>query len=462
MPHEIDLSPIAGLGLNLDQYFGLWAVEEMQFLSLFDRVANMNLAAHVQVHGAEATASPKAQVTNARTSGTRETTVGIIDIQGTLTKSGSSLSRASSLVSIRRSIRVAAADEEIDAILLRIDSPGGTVAGTGDVAAEVMAARQKKPVWAYVEDLTASAAYWIASQAEKIFANNGTALVGSIGTMIGLYDMSARAAANGIKAVVIKTGRLKGAGFVGTEITDEQKAYWQEIADKTQVAFTAGVARGRGRTAEQVEAEWMEGRVWNAGDAVTMGLIDGIQSLEVTVAELSKRAAGKSPQTNSRRSAMSQSSTQPTAATINELKAACPGADADFLVAQMEQGATVETSQRAWIAEQNKRLTEAQKKVSEAEARADAQKKTADEAKAAADAAKKAPGVDTLGEGGNADANREGGDPVAEWKNRLEVLVARGMPRDAAVAKLATEDPELREQYCEAVNGQRPKHRGRR
>ena len=450
MPHEaaIDLTPIAGAGVELDQYFGLWAVAEEQFLALFNRVGQLNLAAHVHVAAGTVEAAQRPQVTNARKS---EVTVGVIEIAGTLTKRGSSLSRASSLVALQRAVRTAARDPDIDAILLRIDSPGGTVAGTQELAAEVKRASEAKPVYAYVDDLAASAAYWIASQTERIYANTPTAIVGSIGTFVGLYDYSAYAAKEGIRAVVIKAGALKAAGFPGTEITDEQKAYWQEIVDQTQEQFTAGVAAGRGRAVDEVREKWVTGRVYMAQESVAMGLIDGVKSFEAVISELTERVAAARSSINSRRNAMSETQNMttethvatPTAATIAELKAACVGADAGFLVAQLEAGATVAQAQVAWIAEQRNRLEAAEKAKTEAEAKAK-------EAEAKANA----PGVDALGDG-KAGPTTESADPVAEWHQAIATKEKAGLERPKAIAAVVHEQPELHQAYLDAVNSKR-------
>ncbi len=443
MPHEaaIDLTPIAGAGVELDQYFGLWAVAEEQFLALFNRVGQLNLAAHIQVAAGTVEAAQRPQVTNAKKS---EVVVGVIEIAGTLTKRGSSLSRASSLVALQRAVRTAARDPDIDAILLRIDSPGGTVAGTQELAAEVKRASEAKPVYAYVDDLAASAAYWIASQTERIYANTPTAIVGSIGTFVGLYDYSAYAAKEGIRAVVIKAGALKAAGFPGTEITDEQKAYWQEIVDQTQEQFTAGVAAGRGRAVDEVREKWVTGRVYMAQESVAMGLIDGVKSFEAVISELTERVAAARSSINSRRNAMSETQnttaeTQvatPKAATIAELKAACVGADADFLIARLEAGATVAQAQAAWIVEQQKRLEAAEEKAKEAEAKA------------------KAPGVEALGDAKAGPAG-ESVDPVAEWHQAIAAKEKAGLERPKAIAAVVHEQPELHQAYLDAVNSKR-------
>ena len=433
MPHDIDLSPLSAKGLDLDQYFGLWAVDDSLFLAQLDRISHMNLLAHVEIHLAE---EPALEARAAKVKASGQQSIAVVRIQGTMTKRGSSLSDAGSTVALRQSIRQAARDPDVSGILLAIDSPGGTVAGTADLGREVVKARESKPVFAFIEDLAASAAYWIASQADRVYANDKTALVGSIGTFVGLYDYSGAAAKEGIRPVVIKAGKYKGAGFAGTEITDEQKAVWQEIVDSTQAEFTSAIAAGR-RLSKPAAENLVQGRVWMATDAVDLKLIDGIQTYQDTVAELINLSKRK------RTNTMSEENTPTPAASFEDLKACLPGADSDFICSQMEKKATLDQAQSAWMEEQNKRLAAADKKAEKA-----VEEKKASDAK---------PGLDFEGEGtgtgGDGDA-AFGGDPIAEWNKRLAAKVDAGMPRMQAASRVNKEMPGLREAYVEASNAQ--------
>jgi len=211
--------------------------------------------------------------------------IAIVRIQGPLSKSSGYYSIGTAV--LRKEIRAAAVNPQINAILLVIDSPGGTVAGTSELAADIAEARKAKPVWAFIEDVGASAAYWLASQADLIYANSPTALIGSIGTIIVAYDYSKMAEKDGIKALVFATGDMKGAGVPGTEITADQQAYFQGIVDEAQKSFDAAVMRGRGMSAATL-AKVRNGGVYPASKALEMRLIDGIQSLDSTLSKLAK------------------------------------------------------------------------------------------------------------------------------------------------------------------------------
>ena len=476
MQTTINLEPIAHEPLNLDQYFGLWAVEPSRFMQMFDRVSKMDLGSHVRMQlqveadsdvrekneksSAASSADSRASAPRAAAAGgsssraaakAEEKTVAVIDLNGTLTKRGSSLSASSSLIRLRQSVRQAAADETVGAILLRIDSPGGTTAGTADLAKEVAAAAEKKPCVAFVEDLCASAAYWVASQCDQIVANDRTAMIGSIGTFIGLYDYSASAAMSGIKAITIKTGKFKAAGFPGSEITAEQQTHFQGLVDSTQAEFSAAVAAGRELSAAQV-ADLADGRVHLAGDALPLGLIDGIQSFDATLAAMQAKVASHTTQPKSTlrsTKAMSEQDLEhtanpPAAATIVELKAGCPGASADFLCKQLEKSATLAQAQREFMTEQADRLKATEKELADA--------KTAAAAKTAA------PGVDPLG-GGTTAAKDPAGDPIAEWNEKVEaVQSARKCDRQTAQGIVGRQNPELRQAFVEAYNAAHPRH----
>ena len=185
---------------------------------------------------------------------------------------------ATSTRQVERQITAAEEDSDIETILLDITSPGGFVSPTQRLADRV--AEASKPVRAYIENMGASAAYWIASQADMIEANR-TARVGSIGILRTLVDSSERYKDQGVEVKQIKSGAHKGAGQPGTEITDEQLEPYQEIVDGMADMFVGSVAQGRGMDPGRVD-ELATGRLWLAGEAEDLGLIDGIGPLDLT------------------------------------------------------------------------------------------------------------------------------------------------------------------------------------
>lgn len=182
---------------------------------------------------------------------------------------------------VRAALRAAVADDDVQQVMLRIDSPGGTVDGTAELAEDVRKAAAVKPVFAQVDGTAASAAYWVASQATGIFAGRMD-LTGSIGVRMMIYDFSAMFEEAGIRAVPIDTGPFKSAGAQGTHLTEDQQAYFQGLVDDTFSEFKRAVQTGRQLSDSQFAAVG-DGRVFSAPDALELGLIDRIQTIDETV-----------------------------------------------------------------------------------------------------------------------------------------------------------------------------------
>ena len=194
---------------------------------------------------------------------------------------------------VRMAIHAALVDDTVHDIVLRVDSPGGSVSGLAEIG-DLMAAADK-PIHAVVEGMAASAAYYVASQADRILVGRND-LIGSIGVKTMLYDYSEAFENAGIKAIPIDTGDFKSAGAFGTEITEEQKADFQRIVDGYYADFVSVVARGRGISEEAVRAAG-DGRVFFPDEAMKMNLIDGIGDVAHVISELrSKAKPGRSTQ----------------------------------------------------------------------------------------------------------------------------------------------------------------------
>lgn len=437
--------------LNIEQYLGLWMIEEAAFMQQWNMLVSMDLLAHVR------SGSPNQAAT------TQKMTVGDdgilrIEIRGTMTKQGSSMSSAGSTVRVRQEIRRAKNDSNVGGVLLVFESPGGTVAGTPELANDIWELSQLKPTVSLAEDLMASAAMYAGSQARKVFANVESAIVGSIGTYVGLYDFTTLAAKEGWKPVVIKTGDLKAAGFPGTEITDEQKAMWHAVISEAQTGFSGGIQRARKPTAAAMK-EMERGGVFSATAAIGLGLIDGIRSESAAVAELRAMISPKRKGTR-----MSEENEKPRAATLPELEAVCVGADAGFLLGQLKQGVTVEGAQKAWSCHQAETILDLSQKLTASQAETVAAKAAheAEVTKLKADHATELGKVKQNGgkftpladgpKGGKTIEETEG-TAKARWASAKAVLVANGMSASAATQKLVRDEPELHAAYVAECNG---------
>jgi signal peptide peptidase SppA len=217
--------------------------------------------------------------------------VGILPLHGPSMKSRSKYGGYST-VDARRQLRAMAADEKVGAILLHIDSPGGHVAGTKELADDLAAIDQAKPVHAYIEDMGASAAYWVASQARTVTANS-MAMVGSLGTFTVLYDLSKAAEMEGVHVHVVSTGERKGASAPGTPVTDEDLAEAQRLVNGFDAFFRAAVHDGRELGAKESSAIWT-GAVWLAGEAKSLGLVVRIETFDSAIERLTAPLRAKS------------------------------------------------------------------------------------------------------------------------------------------------------------------------
>lgn len=205
--------------------------------------------------------------------------VASVSIVGQMMK-GPSKFGGTSTVAVRSALRAAARDKEVSAIVLSIDSPGGHVAGTQELADDVAAVNETTPILAHIDDLGASAAYWVASQASSISVNR-SGMVGSIGVMTSLIDSSGKAEAEGIKVIPVTSGPLKGAGMPGTEVTEEQIAETQSRVDAMAAQFFEAVKTGRGMD-DKALAKVNTGAVFTATEALDLGLVDHVRSMDAT------------------------------------------------------------------------------------------------------------------------------------------------------------------------------------
>jgi signal peptide peptidase SppA len=180
-------------------------------------------------------------------------------------------------LALRDQVHQARLDPRTKGILLEIDSPGGMIAGTDELAREV--ASVKQPTVSRIESIGGSAAYWVASQTDHIYAAR-TAEVGSIGAMAVVTDSSGADEKKGYKVHVLATGPLKGVGIPGAPITEDQLSYLQSRVEEVGKFFLSALETGRKREYAKHAEEWKSGRVWSASEALKLGLIDGIDGME--------------------------------------------------------------------------------------------------------------------------------------------------------------------------------------
>lgn len=245
--------------------------------------------------------------------------VAVVPLVGLLQKTDSWLTRwypeaATCTPRFVQALQQALGDPEVTAVVIRIDSPGGLVDGTFEAAEAVYQARQaaKKPLVAISCGLCCSAAYWIGSQAGELYAGE-TDWVGSIGTRLSLLDSTQYYAELGLTRIEVTSGTYKAAGADGQPVTEEVQAYFQDLVDRMQERFTAGVARGRKLGIDAVRKVAAEARVYIGRDAQAAGLVDGIDTLSGVIKRLQKSGgtAGARAQTGKETRTMTEDQEQP-------------------------------------------------------------------------------------------------------------------------------------------------------
>ena len=182
-------------------------------------------------------------------------------------------------------VRAAGADPSVKAIVLDIDSPGGSSVGGQELWSEVYALRGKKPVIAVANALAASAAYHLASAAEEIVVTP-SGMAGSIGTYIMHVDVSRALDAEGIAVTFLQAGRYKTDGNMYAPLSDSAREEMQGIVDAYYGYFVGDVAKGRGISPAKVRSDYGEGRVLLPRQALEVGMVDRIETFDQVLARL--------------------------------------------------------------------------------------------------------------------------------------------------------------------------------
>lgn len=196
---------------------------------------------------------------------------------------------------VARHLRSLVADDSIKAIILEIDSPGGSVFGVEELAREIFEARSRKTIVAVASSMAASAAYWIAAQAEEVVVTPSGS-VGSIGVYSMHVDYSGALEQDGIGVSLIHAGEHKVEGHPYAPLDDEARAELQRSVDEYYGMFVGAVRRGRG----DISSDVMQGRMYSAEQARKNKLADRVATLDETIARFT---AGQAPGGKNKRAA---------------------------------------------------------------------------------------------------------------------------------------------------------------
>lgn len=214
----------------------------------------------------------------------------VLQLHGVMVPRAGMMGDVSSAVSTSQFLarfRQAAADPNVSALVLDVDSPGGQVDFVPELAAAVRGARREgRPIIAVANTSAMSAAYWVASQADELVATP-SAQVGSIGVMMRHMDQSARAEREGVRVTYISAGPRKVEGNPFSPLGDEARAALEARVAETYAMFVGDVARARGvppsvvrADPEKAERHFGGGRSYGAATALSLGMIDRIATLD--------------------------------------------------------------------------------------------------------------------------------------------------------------------------------------
>lgn len=223
-------------------------------------------------------------------------TVAVLPLYGTIIPRANLMSEMSGGTSLQQwgaAFQAAVDDPEVGAILMDVDSPGGLTDGVPEMAAQIREARGSKPIVAIANTDAASAAYWLASQADEVVMTP-SGMVGSIGVFAAHEDVSGQQEQDGVRTTLISAGKFKTEASPFEPLTEEARAAIQDRVDAFYSMFVADVAKGRGVPASSVTGGFGEGRVVTAAQAMKMGMVDRVAGFEATVEGLIVRAANAS------------------------------------------------------------------------------------------------------------------------------------------------------------------------
>lgn len=210
-----------------------------------------------------------------------KTGIGLVEVKGMIIDSKETV----------RQLRHFLKKDNIKAVVLRVDSPGGVVAPSQEIYEEVKKFAAKKKIVVSMGSLAASGGYYISAPATEIYANPGT-ITASIGVIIKLSNIEALMDKIGIKATVIKTGKFKDSGSPMRELTPEDRAMFQSVIDSTHNQFIKAVATGR-KLPEAEVRKIADGRVLSGEQALALKLVDRLGTFQDAIEEAGRLAGIK-------------------------------------------------------------------------------------------------------------------------------------------------------------------------
>jgi len=230
-------------------------------------------------------------------SGTGAAKVVMIDLSGLISShdQGSLFAESPNMVArIKEELTKAAEDEKVKAVVLRINSPGGTVSASDILYHEVKAFKEKRkiPVVASIVDVGASGGYYVAAAADKILAHPAS-VTGSVGVIMMTVNAQGLLEKIGVQTTAVTSGPRKDMGSPFRPMTPEERAIFQSVIDSFYNRFLTVVKDGRPNLSVEQVRKLADGRIYSGDQAMANGLVDGVGYLDDAI-ESAKQAAGLS------------------------------------------------------------------------------------------------------------------------------------------------------------------------
>lgn len=182
-------------------------------------------------------------------------------------------------------LKEAADDPTTKGVILAVNSPGGSVYVSEQIAKEIKNIKEKDiPVYSVMEEMAASGGYYVSAPTDRIYASNET-LTGSIGVIMQMYSLEGLFDKYGIKEQNITSGKMKDAGSPGRNLSAEEKKYFQDLIDSAYKRFVKLVSEGRNMSEEEVK-KIADGRVYDGDQALKNGLVDKIGDLDMAIDDM--------------------------------------------------------------------------------------------------------------------------------------------------------------------------------
>ena len=232
--------------------------------------------------------------------------IALITMQGAISfdESSSLIGDIASAESALKALERAVDDETVKGVILRINTPGGTVAMSQEIYETIIRLRAKKPVVVSMADVAASGGYYIASAADRIYANPGT-LTGSIGVIMGTLNVQELMTQKlGVKSIVIKSGKFKDTGSMYRSMTPDEQKLLQNLVNSAYHQFLNAIIDGRIKRkddykiqkislTEQILKKYADGRILTGEQAKNLGFVDNLGGLHKVKTDIRKMAKEK-------------------------------------------------------------------------------------------------------------------------------------------------------------------------